>query len=248
MDPLLIAAWGFVALIVGLVIAVLYQRATPGVDKLAPALQAEATSRGWTVTTARERGSQVIQWSGADDGIQWTAEALEQSQHRNLRRTTRWQSRGLQATTGPILLMGVPEGVEIPKAQPAGTGMLASLAMKAILLALDKGIDMYFGVEVGRAIDANALQRVERAENGLDGYAVMAADPADVDQILTSEVIDAIGAAARAGPRDKNRKLRPWVLIWEHGVSVARPDFARSAADIEPLMRTGVAIAKAVRW
>ena len=240
----------FVFIGIGLVNFVMRRVRTGNLAQLADTLAPDAATRGWTVAVEQRGHVRVIRWSGVTDGIRWSAESLAGTRGSGSNRTrtsvTRWQTRDFHGTTGAILLMGVPDGAELPKAQQLGEGFLADLAMKAVTFALDKGIDGYFGTEIGGVIDARTLQRVESVETHLDGYAVMAEQASDASRLIDQRVGDAVRATT-AGDADAASR-RPWFVIWKGGVAAARMEAASAASELEPLIRAGTAVAKAVRW
>jgi hypothetical protein len=218
-------------------------------EELAARLKPEASARGWDVTTELRRDNvRVIRWRGREFDIQWIGEDLYRTRgqrpNRQVMEVTRWQTVDRSGPTGAIFLMGVPEGTQLPKAQ-AVEGFFQSLALKAAFLALDKALDMYFGVEIGKEIDASTLTRVEEVEPLLNGYAVFAEQPHEAAGIIRNGVDKAIAATIDGGPEAIRGARRPWVLLWKKGVVVARVGATRTAAEMEPLVIAGVAITRA---
>jgi hypothetical protein len=242
-----------IPLIVGIiVITIVMRRVRAGsLERLTETLRKDASLRGWTVNSEYRGQRRAIRWTGAGDGVQWSAESVERSgsgSRRERTEITRWQTTALRGPSAPILLMGIPKGVEMPQVASAGDGLLANLAMKAVMFALDKGIDVYFGLEAGQAIDAKTLQRVDTVESHVPGYAVMAGNPAEASRLIAGKVGEAVRATVSAGDGSSDDDRRPWVLIWREGVIVSRPESITSAAELDKLIRAGLAIAKAVRW
>jgi hypothetical protein len=217
---------------------------------LVETLRPEAAARGWTLEAEQRGRLHVIRWKGVTDGVGWIAESVEGSsgQGRGRRRTnhTRWRTTGMRALSTTTLFIGMPEGTEVPKGQPAG-GMIVSMVMKALLAALDKGIDLYFGEDIGAEVNASELKRVEESEAYVPGFAVMATVPSEASRVIFQGVGDAINRAINSGPESLREKRRPWVLLWKGGVALGRVDAVKSAAEVEEFVRAGVAIARVVR-
>ena len=86
---------------------------------------------------------------------------------------TRWSTASGLRTATPIFCVGVAPGKETPSFELAkGDGWIAQMAQKAAGFALDKAIDVLFGEEAGRAVDARTLHRVETEK--APGFVVMA--------------------------------------------------------------------------
>ena len=241
-----------VFLVVILIVARVVWRANRRkVAEMAERLKPEASMRGWQVTTEyRSDNVRVIRWSGRDFDIQWIGEDLYrkrgQRPNRQVMEVTRWQTVDRRGPSGTIFLMGMPEGTEVPKAQEAA-GFLQSLAVKAALFALDKGLDMYFGTDIGKEVDASALERIEEVEPLLNGYAVFAEHAHEAAGIIRNGVDKAIAATIDAGPESMKGYRRPWILLWKRGVVIARVGPTRSAAELEPFVKAGLAITRAVQ-
>ena len=220
------------------------------VAELAERLKPEASMRGWQVTTEyRSDHVRVIRWSGRDFDIQWIGEDLYrkrgQRPNRQVMELTRWQTVERRGPAGTIFLMGLPEGTEVPKAQEV-SGLIESLALKAALFALDKGIDLYFGADIGKDVDARELKRVEEVEPLLNGYAVFAQHQHEAAQVLRNGVAAAVAQTIDAGPESMKGYRRPWILIWKRGVVIGRMGSTRTAAELEPFVKAGVAITRAL--
>lgn len=215
-------------------------------------LAADAAARGWIFESGTEGQFDLHRWSGQTEGHHWTAE-YRRGRHRKSSGHTRthrlrWWSDGFAGPSTPILLIGVPRGKELPALQLAeGGGLLATMAQKAAGFALDKALDAHFGEEVGRQIDARELRMVEGT--GLPGFLPMAVDVAQarfwLDQPAHRQVLLAqVGDAASAF---SNEQDRPWVLLLGRRLTLAQPVPVRSTADLERLVRAGVALAEAFR-
>lgn len=212
-------------------------------------LRHEASARGWSLETERRGRIRVIRWKGDEAGVRWQAESVKgQTGQGSARRRfshTRWRTTGMHGGSAITLFMGMPEGTDLPKVH-AADGMLASLALKAMMYALDRGLDLYFGTDVGAEIDAAALKRVAEAEASVPGFAVMATVPSEASRIVFQGIGAAIDTAINQGPDALREKRRPWVLVWKGGVALGRVDAAESAADIEPFVHAGTAIVRSL--
>jgi hypothetical protein len=237
-------------LVVFIVVARLLWRANKRkVEELADRLKPEASTRGWQVSTElRSNNVRVIRWSGREFDIQWIGEDLYrkrgQRPHNQVMEVTRWHTVDRRGPAGTIFLMGVPEGTQLPKVQEVN-GVFESLALKAAFFALDKGLDLYFGDEVGKEIDASTLERVEEVEPLLKGYAVFAERTHEAADVIRNGVHKAIAETIDAGLESMQGYRRPWILIWKRGVVIARMGATRTAAELEPVVRAGIAITRA---
>ena len=219
------------------------------VEAMAARLRPEASARGWQVTSEYVNQTRTIRWTGRDFDVQWVGEDVHrkrgQRSNTNVLEVTRWKTVGTRGPSGAIFLMGLPEGTQVPKAQ-AVDGFLQSMAVKAAMFALDKGIDMYFGADIGKAIDAQKLERVEQVEPVFDGYAVFAENSHEAASLIRNSGIDkAVAAAIDGGPESMKGYRRPWILIWKGGVAISKIGSTRSAAELEPILKAGLALTRA---
>ena len=106
---------------------------------------------------------------------------------------------------------------------------------------------MHFGAALGRQVDARELRVIEGA--GLPGFIVMAADP---DR--GRDWLDQFGHRAAFGtpmtdPASafSDEQDRPWVLLLGLHLSLSQSVPVRSTADLERLLRAGVALTQALR-
>lgn len=231
---------------VAVVVAVLANRQRTARDE---ELRRQASTRGWTFETATEGAFRGHRWRGTTDGVAWMAESLESTgkqggqRSSNRRRISRWQTTASRGPASPIVCMGVPEGAEKPSFEVAqGEGWLAALAQKAARFAFDKGLDAYFGVEIGKQIDAAALRRVEGA--AVPGFIVMAADTDAASRLLFQGLAKALGDAVHDRESALSDERRPWVLFWQHGVALAQTERLTTPEEIERLIRAGVALSR----
>jgi hypothetical protein len=220
------------------------------VDALAERLRPEAALRGWQVTAEYQRNNtRVVRWTGRDSGIEWIAEDVyrrrTQGRSRQVFEVSRWRTVHGRPASGAIFLMPLAEGTPVPKVESA-EGLLSSLLVKAAFYALDKAMDVYFGEELGAQVDAGSLKRVEAVEPLLDGYVVFAAHPEDAASVIRGGVSAALRDAAAGAGADMRGTKRPWILLGDHGVALGRMTPASSAAEIERLVRAGIALTRAV--
>jgi hypothetical protein len=220
-------------------------------------MRQQASMRGWTFQRGREGAFRVQRWTGTTDGVGWIAESVESNQggtHGRAaargRRVTRWRTapswtppRGA-ALAAPIVVMGVAEGKEkqtLPAA-PRGDGWAAKLAQKAVGFAFNKSIEAYFGKEAGGEVDAGALRRVK--DDSIPGYVVMAGDPDAATRLLFQGLSAALTSAAANSSSILSEKERPWILLSNHGLTLARLERASSAERVERFVRAGVALTR----
>lgn len=211
-------------------------------------LKQAASARGWKFESLNEKGYRVNRWSGTTDGVSWVAESLKHASrgHKGNRRMhiARWHGAWTPGINGAILAMGLPKGKEhvgnIAVAQ--GESWVAKMAQKAAGFALDKAIDVYFGDEAGKEIDAAATHRVDAEK--IPGFVVMAADKDEGSRVLSQGLEKALLDA----PNDKASALsdedRPWILLRPKAISLARMENYRDVAEIERFIRAGVALTK----
>lgn len=231
-------------------------RATRGVrlhrEQQQGALAADAAARGWTFEQGTDGLFDLTRWSGTTDGVRWTAEyrrgRRRKSSGPSRTHRLRWWTEDLGGPAPPMLFMGVPKGKEVPAVQLAqGDGLLATMAQKAAGFALDQALDVHFGEALGRQVDARELRVVEGS--ALPGFIVMAADTGQ-----GREWIDQFGHRAAFGAQlndpasaFSDEEDRPWVLLLGRHLSLSQSVPVRSTADLERLLRAGVALAQALR-
>jgi hypothetical protein len=134
-----------------------------------------------------------------------------------------------------VVCMAVKKGGERYTFQVAqGDGMLARLAQKAAGSMFDKFLDIYFGEEVGKEVDAAALRRVESAAT--PGYIVMAADKDEGARVLEHGLKSGLGQLQLADT---------WVCLRRDGVSLARTQRIKEISDVDALVQAGLTLKRA---
>jgi hypothetical protein len=239
-----------------LLLAWVLWRATRGVrmhrEQQQGALAADAAVRGWTFEQGSDGLFDLMRWSGATEGVRWTAEyrrgRRRKSSGPSRAHRLRWWTEGVGGPASPLLIMGVPRGQETPAVQLAqGDGLLATMAQKAAGFALDQALDVHFGEALGRQVDARELRMVDGAV--LPGFIVMAVDVGQgrtwLDRFghrvaFDEQVTDPASAFS-------DEQHRPWVLLLGSQLSLSQPVPVRSTADLERLVRAGVALTQALR-
>lgn len=208
--------------------------------------RADAGVRGWAFEVGRDGEMQLMRWTGQTDGMAWT---LEYRRGRHKRRSTndraqrvRWWTDAFHGPIEPILCLGVSRGQEQPAVKLAqGEGLFATLAQKAAGAVLDKTLDVYFGEEAGRQIDARELKMVDEVKQA--GYIVMAADPG----VAAHWLGDGRGDALTALVNDSHSALhpdvgRPWVLWQGRRVMLAAMRSVDKPDDVAKWVQAGVAL------
>jgi hypothetical protein len=206
----------------------------------------ESAARGWAFDTDTEGEFQRMRWQGQTDGVAWT---LEFRRGRHKHRGTadrahrvRWWANAFQGPSSPVLCIGMNKGQEQPALKLAqGEGMLATLAQKAAGAALDKTLDVYFGEEAGRQVDARLLKPVENTPQA--GYLVMSADAA----VAARWMAEGSGVALDKLVADAHSALhtdigRPWVLWIGRQVMLANMRPVNGMEDVTRLVNAGVAL------
>lgn len=239
-----------------LLLAWVLWRATRGVrlhrEQQQGALAADAAARGWTFEQGTDGLFELSRWSGTTDGVRWTAEyrrgRRRKSSGPSRTHRLRWWTEGVAGPASPMLFMGVPRGQEAPAVQLAqGDGLLATMAQKAAGFALDQALDVHFGEALGRKVDARELRVVEGA--ALPGFIVMAADTGQGRDWLDQFGHRAAFGAQMTDPASafSDEQDRPWALLLGPHLSLSQSVPVRSTADLERLLRAGVALAQALR-
>lgn len=231
-------------------------RATRGVrmhrEQQQGALAADAAARGWTFEQGSDGLFDLMRWSGATEGVRWTAEYRRGRRRKSAgpsrAHRLRWWTEGVGGPASPLLFMGVPRGQETPAVQLAqGDGLLATMAQKAAGFALDQSLDVHFGEALGRQVDARELRMVDGA--ALPGFIVRAADAGQgrawLDRFghrpaFGAQVTDPASAFS-------DEQHRPWVLLLGPQLSLSQPVPVRSTDDLARLVRAGVALTQALR-
>jgi hypothetical protein len=214
------------------------------------ALRKSAQLRGWTFNSKLDRGYRIYTFSGTTDGVAWEAESAKLvaggNKRQRRRHIARWHGKWSPGVTAPIVGMGVPKGKEMTHNIAQGDGFFARMAQKAAGYALDMGIDIYFGKEIGGQIDAHTLKHVEAPS--VPGYIFMAGNPDEAKRILAEglqrSLLDATG--------DKNNVLsdedRPYLLLRPHGISLARMEQIRNVEELQQFVKAGVGLTRAFRF
>lgn len=218
-------------------------------------LRRQASMRGWTFERVREGAYRINRWKGSSGGVAWIAESLEglkgnqgrgPAQRRLMTRwrtAPEWANARAPFVTAPIVCLGLPTGKEMPSfAVAQGDTWLAKLAQKAVGFAFDKAIDHYFGVELGREVDAAVLRRVEGA--AIPGFIVMAADPEAASRILFQGLQATLTDATRDTRSILADEDRPWVLLWSKGVALARTEKVHSADELDRFIHAGLTLTR----
>jgi hypothetical protein len=212
-------------------------------------LKRAASARGWQFESTTDRGYRVHRWSGTTDGVPWRAETLRQtSGNRRQRRPniSRWHCDFSVGINAPVVCMGVPEGKELHSAEmKESEGVLARLAQKAIGFAFDKAIDAYFGVELGKDVDAGALRRVETK---LRGFIVMAASKDEGARLLAQGLEQSLSTATHDPNSVFSREDRPWILLRPKGLSLAQTEEFSDLDEIDRFIRSGLALTRSSKF
>lgn len=215
-------------------------------------LRQAASTRGWRFESAREHGYFVRRWHGTTDGVTWTAESLSsvrrasKSRHRR-RRAARWRTAAKLGLATPILCVGVPAGKEAPRfAVAQGDGWLAQLAQKAAGAALDTAVDMYFGEELGRQVDAGALRPLPNVS--IPGFMLVAGNRDQAESALAQGLKNALVNATNDRGSVLAETDRPWVLLSQSGAAIGRMQPFATTADVEAFVRAGVALTRAATF
>ena len=201
-----------------------------------------ASARGWTFESVRERGFRIHRWTGTTEGVAWKAESLVQisggGKHSRRQHISRWHGAYSPGINGAIVCMGVKPGSEKPSFSVAqGESWVARLAQKAAGFAYDKAIDAYFGVELGKEVDAAALRRVEGTD--IPGFIVMAANKDEGARVMSQGLQRALPEI----PHDNT-----WVLLRPNGISLARMRSFREVTDVDAFIRGGMALTHAFKF
>ena len=80
------------------------------------------------------------------------------------------------------------------------------------------------------------------------GFVVMALDPSEASRLLFQGLDKKLEAATHDADSALSDARRPWALLWPQGIVLGRMDVIRRTADVERLVRGGVALAKAARF
>lgn len=215
-------------------------------------LRQAASSRGWRFESATEHGYFLRRWHGTTDGVTWTAESLRsvrrasKSRHRR-RQAARWRTSTSLGLATPILCIGVPAGKEAPGVAVAeGDGWLAQLAQKAAGAALDTAVDMYFGEELGRQVDAAALRPLP--DVSIPGFMLVAGNRDEAGRALAHGLKAALVEATGDRGSILAETDRPWVLLSPSGAAIGRMEPFATTADVEAFVHAGVALTRAATF
>ena len=245
---LVIAIFILVATIVAMVVIIASRRQAAKEEELKRA----ASARGWTFQATREKGCRVHRWTGTTDGVSWVAESLahtsgRKNQHQRRQHISRWHGAWSPGVNVPIAAMGVPKGKEIISTQLAeGQSWVAKLAQKAAGFAFDKAIDVYFGDQIGKEVDAGAMHRIDGQK--IPGFIVMAADKDEGARILSQGLEKAMVDASNDKASVLSHDVRPWILWRPNAISLARMERFRDISEIEGFVRAGVALTRTSKF
>lgn len=215
-------------------------------------LKGAASARGWQFESKLEKGYRVHRFTGSTDGVSWVAESLRQAagghnRQQRRRHIARWHGAWSPGLNKPIAVMGVPKGKEIMgTAIAAGDGFFAKLAQKAAGFAFDKALDVYFGAEIGKQVDAGKMHRVDGEK--VPGFIVMAEDKDEGARILSQGFEKAIVDASNDKASVLSNNDRPWILLRPNGISLARMERYRDINEIEAFVRAGIALKHAFKF
>jgi hypothetical protein len=207
--------------------------------------------RGWTFDSKLDGGYRIYRFSGTTDGVAWVAESAKLvaggNKRQRQRHIARWHGKWSPGVSAPIVGMGVPKGKEVLGTTIAGgDGFFARMAQKAAGLMFDKAIDVYFGKEIGDQIDAEQLRRIENV--AIPGFILMAKDLNEGSRIVTEGLQRALVDATN----DKSNVLsdddRPWVLVRQQGISLARMERFRDVSELEQFIKAGVGLTRSFRF
>ena len=211
--------------------------------------RAAAEAKGWAFHCETEGAFQLMRWRGTTSGVAWTLE-YRRGRHRSggasqRAQRTRWWAQTFQGPSTPVLCIAMKKGQEQPAQQFAqGESALATLARKAAGAALDKTLDIYFGQQAGREIDARRLKPLQGATQ--TGYLVLAEDPVAATHWLQdgpgAQLATAVNAPGNALHADEGR---PWVLWVGRQVMLANMRPVTSIDDVTRLVDAGVALTNA---
>ena len=212
--------------IVSIAVILVLVRVTKGrIEAKEEELRKAALLRGWTFEEKTERGYRIYRFTGTTEGVAWEAESARPvagDKHDQPRRpVAKWHGKWSPGVTAPIVGIGVPKGKEgstTPVAQMHG--FFVRLAVKASEFAFNRMLDVYFGDQIGKEIDAGALRRVESA--AVPGFIVMAGNVDEASRILSEGLQRALVDASSTPGNVLAGKNRPFVLVWPQGISLAR--------------------------
>ena len=214
-------------------------------------LRKGAALRGWTFSSAHERGYRIYKFSGTTDGVPWEAESAKLmaggNKHGRRRHIGRWHGKWSPGITAPLVAMGVPKGKEVLDVQLAqGDGFFARMAQKAVGFAFDKAIDVYFGAAIGAEVDATTMKHVN--EPSVPGFIFVAANVDEAKRVLAEGLQRALLDATNSNANVLADNDRPYVLLRPNGISLARMEQFRDVDEIEQFVRAGVGLTRAFRF
>ena len=209
-----------------------------------------ASARGWTFEKLHDRGYRIYRFTGTTDGVPWVAESAQLvaggNSRRQRRHVGRWHGRWSPGVSTPIVAMGVPKGKEVPSLTIGeGAGFFARMAQKAVGFAFDKAIDVYFGHEIGKEVDAGTLRRVD---TDVPGFIVMAGNVDEAKRILAEGLQRALAAATNETTNVLSETDRPYVLLRPQGISLARMEMFRDIAELDRFIQAGVGLTRGFRF
>ena len=214
-------------------------------------MQRAAATRGWTFDKRHEDGYRIYRYRGTTDGVEWTAESARLASGGNNRRrrreVARWHGKWSPGVSAPIVALGVPKGKEqAGQGIAQGSSLAARLAVQAATFIFDKALDVYFGKEVGKQIDAGKLKRLDSA--GVPGFIIMAENTDEASRVLSEGLHNALVTASNDAANVLSENDRPYVLVRPEGVSLARMEQFRDLEELEQFIQAGVSLKRAFRF
>ena len=217
-------------------------------------LRKAALLRGWTFEEKTEPGYRIYRFTGTTEGVAWEAEsgrpvAWDKHKHDDQPRlaVAKWHGKWSPGVTAPIVGIAVPKGKEgstTPEAQM--DGFFARLVLKVAGFGYNRMLEVYFGDQIGKEIDALALRRVESA--AVPGFIVMAANVDEASRVLSEGLKRALVEASSTPGNVFAENNRPFVLVWPQGISLARLKQFRNVEEVERFTHAGIGLTRAFRF
>jgi len=199
------------------------------------AVAKQAAANGWTFESKSRNSNIDRRWTGITNGVAWTAEyrAIDNGRDEDLRHEFRWAAAITGGPERPILV--VHERSALAKLDDARKNTPAFLS-GLVDMAIDKGLDRFFGREAGARTDMARLQVVDG--HGLSGFQVLAEQPTDALVLVERSLKQPL--AAHAFPSGET----PAALLLRDGVHLALRQPV-STADLNSVVALGSSLAKA---
>ena len=235
----------FALVVMGLSFVLLKRRNRTIALQHLPKGEADAARMGWQFEVGQSALFEIYRWRGTTAGITWVAEALRSGRGRTRGRSAttlvRWYALRPLPVAGPAAMLVADRGEDGPvPPRIEGDGAIAKLGARLVASALDKGLDVLFGEEIGRHVDAGTLEPVADIQGPYPGTSVLAAGADRASTLFLFQKLDApLRSLATSTPTLS-------LLVTPAGLAISAKGWVKDADGLVPIVNAGVALVQAI--